>query len=294
MTKRKYLNLSALVVAVAASCSKTSSTESTKQGQPPKPAQVKVVEPTPAAPVTTGSAAGEKPTPSVGSAAPTTPPKEPSLFSSPGIAHGVVTVDAPYDLVTAGLPAISADGKQIVAMSEGDDGGRGYLIASAVILNDKGKVTKTISLAEPSDFADEKTNTERTPADQKARLFPRITEINGLFAAGTWRSMQTVAGKFDETTPPMSALWNDVKFELNMDKLTVSVFKADKPVATRPISVTKSSKGKSNDVPCSFEVGYLKGVHVDETAKSALIEVGYHGGHNCGASAAEFAVVALP
>ncbi len=219
----------------------------------------------------------------------------PALFKAQSApTRGIVECNI-YDIKTVGLPAISDDGS-IVAIGSGDDGGRGWLFAQAVIIGKDGK-TKTLPIMNPAEI---KNPQDDTDTQAKPIVTPRATAINALFATGTWRTMQSAQGHWQDQQPTMKIQLGDYGFALEMNKPAITVDKAGKPLGkfalpTITANAKPSSQPSATEEHCGVEQGYAKAIHFDETTKRALIEVGrWSTGHNCGAGMAEFAVVTLP
>jgi len=211
----------------------------------------------------------------------------PALFKAqPAPTRGIVECTI-YDIKTVGLPAISDDGT-IVAIGNGDDGGRGELFAQAVVVSKNGQ-PKTLPLHTPGE----------TQSEQQVPV--RATAINALFATGTWRTMQSAKSEWVDFQPTMAVKLGDYEFALtSMSKPTLEARKAGKALgkfALPTIAPDPAPRKRTTDTTdfCGPEQGYLHAVHLDDTSKRALIEIGrWSSGHNCGAGMAQFAVITLP
>lgn len=194
-----------------------------------------------------------------------------------------------------GLPAIRADGALIVALAEGDDGGRGYLDLTAHVLDGAGAAVKRVRLTDPNqvELADDP---DRTNPAAEAATRAAVAELNATLSDGTWRTLVgvTAPSSFEDEPGPLTA--GDLAFSLDVRRSVLTIKRGAATVGTHKLTgVYKVPRPARADDACGDEQPYLHAVYPDAASGKALIAIGFAaGGHNCGAAGPAFAVVPLP
>ncbi len=177
-------------------------------------------------------------------ALPTVDAPPPPLTPPPG-ARGIQIIDLQYGgFAQPGLPAIKDDGSEIVATSVADDGGRGYLDLTVILLDGAtGRPRTTLSLAD----ANETSATEEAsdaagnfgPEDALAvKVRERVAQANAWVTTGTWRTL-TGTLRDPESGPPApkeSLVAGDLTFTYDLTTQTLELTRAGKRVASHRLS----------------------------------------------------------
>jgi hypothetical protein len=138
---------------------------------------------------------------------------------------GLQIVDLEYGGYQAhGLPAIRGDGAEVLALSAADDGGRGYLTMSALVLDGKtGKVRERIPLVDANETWDAMRADEDAGGSVKADALARrvragVAALGARLATGSWRPLVSYpATSFNpDGEPPPFVTIADATFTLEL------------------------------------------------------------------------------
>lgn len=227
----------------------------------------------------------------------------PSPLTPPVGARGVQIRDLQYGGFAApGLPAIKADGSEVVTTAVADDGGRGYLDLHFLVLDGAdGHVRNDVRLANPDETSEAETADDQAGnLDVETALFARVrdrvAQANAWLAAGTYRDLATVA-RADEGPPqPSEAIVvGDLTFTYDLGARRLTVTRGGQAVATHDLSKRVPKPSTRSDSPCPGDLAYLHALHVDAPSKKVVVELGaYAQGHNCGSNGPIFTIVPLP
>jgi hypothetical protein len=273
----------AVVVVLALGCDKK------KEAAPPPPA-MKVID------------AAVAP---LDAAVPTVDAPPPPLTPPPG-ARGIQLIDLQYGgFVQPGLPAMKDDGSEIVATSVGDDGGRGYLDLSVVVLDGAtGRVRNRVQLADPNETSDTEQAADTAGSlDVENALFAkvrdRVKQANSWVTTGAWRTLAGPARSGDAGPPEAkeSLTAGDLTFTYDLARQVLSLTRADKQVASHRLLTLMPELARSGKrgAECPGDLDYLRAVYPDVTSKRVLVEIGmWSQGHNCGARGQRYVVIPLP
>ncbi len=289
ISMKHRMNIAGAILVVAAiGCSKSKKTDEPAQTKKAS-ATAPTTAPEPAKPVDAATVVDAAP-------APMTP--------APG-EHGIQIKDLEGgDVVSVGLPAIREDGRQVVTIATGDDGGRGYLNASIVTLDSKtGKTLSRTPIATPDEVAVVVKNEPKSAAATAIvqTISERVATVNKLFADGKWRTMEptkrtgTLVG--DGLQPVESLVAGDMTFTFDAPKAALKVVRAGKDVAKFNVValIPKAAKPKADPIDCPADEAFLQAIFIDTSSAHALIEFGrYNAGHNCGSEQPTYLVISLP
>ena len=234
-------------------------------------------------------------------AAPTAAALTPPL--APGVL-GLQIVDLEYGGYQAhGLPAIRGDGAEVLALSVADDGGRGWLTMSALVLDGKtGKVRERIPLVDANETWDAMRADEDAGGSVKADALARrvragVAALGARLATGSWRPLVSYpATSFNpDGEPPPFVTIADTTFTLEPRAYRVVERRGPssrgKATATHRIArVFSPPPPRDPDQHCAGDHATLAAIHVDAATGLRLVEIGFFDpGHNCGASGPVFA-----
>jgi hypothetical protein len=199
--------------------------------------------------------------------------------------RGVGIADLQDSTVTMiGLPAVREDTGEVALVFVGDDGGRGWAYASAVVVDAQNRIGSRVTLAEPGAL-----NELPPSVEKEARA--RIAAFNSRFATGPWRTLPGAVGQWKDMAPPQAVVFDETTYAIDSKAKEVTVVRRGEVLVRQAVKLVDTPA----DAECRGDKSYLKSVHVDAARKRAFVELGAaDGGHNCGAPPGDVVVVPVP
>ncbi len=237
-------------------------------------------------------------------APPTAPGVDATAPLTPAVgALGIQIKDLQYGgFAQPGLPAIKADGSEVVATALADDGGRGYLDLRFLVLDgETGHVKNDVHLADASETSaaetgDDQAGTFDLETALAAKVRDRVAQANAWLGAGTYGALVTV-GRADVGPPaPVESLVSgDLTFTYDLGRRRLVINRAGTPVATHDLGRELPKPSPHADEHCPGDLPYLRALHLDAPSKKVVVELGaWAQGHNCGSNGPTYVIVPLP